>query len=238
MSTMDWVGSAPEASSAPERTAPAVCPATAPGVPVIRLLPAFSGLVRRTTLSVARVDLAVGPDLHGLVVAAQDGVAGGGDEVAGLVGGELAVARVAHAGVGLDGEEAVAVDGEVHRLARVLERLRRPVGDGVGHLHAGRLRADFGTGDGVGEEQLPERLLRRALALVARGRRVREVVGDLVLAQLLGEHPRGCDVKAAVHVGAASAPGSASLRSWIRSRSPPRCCGPSFPTCRCARVRR
>ena len=61
------------------------------------------------------------------------------------VDGELAVARVARALVGLDGEEAVAVDREVERLAGVLERLRREVGDGAGDLDGGASGVPIGA---------------------------------------------------------------------------------------------
>ena len=69
----------------------------------------------------------------------------------------------------------------------------------VVHLHRGRLRADRRAGRAVGEQQLAELALRGPVGLVAGRRRVREVVGDLVLPDLLGEHPGGGDVETTVH---------------------------------------
>ncbi len=84
---------------------------------------------RRLTTSSARGSTRPSrPTVSGLAAAAEDGVALGGHEPALRVGGELAVARVAGAAVGLDGEEALADDREVQRLAGVAGGLRREVG--------------------------------------------------------------------------------------------------------------
>ena len=139
MSTIACVGSAPEPSSAPERTWPAVWPATAPGVPVDEVVARLARVLQQHDVEPARVDLAVGADRDRRLSRPSTGSPVAVDEAALGVGGELAVARVARALVGLDGEEAVAVDGEVERLARVLERLGREVGDGAGDLDGGRL---------------------------------------------------------------------------------------------------
>ena len=62
---------------------------------------------------------------------------------------------------------------------------------------------------GVLQQQVGERLLLGAIGLVARRRRVGEVVGDLILAHHLGDHAGGGDVEPAFHafwrVGAAGA---------------------------------
>ena len=118
MSTIERAASAPEASSAPARTVPAAAPA---GVPVTSESPSLRGLVERHDAERARVDLAVGGG---------DRAAGGvehrvalrGHEPALGVERELAVARVAHALRGLDGEEALAGDREVERLAGLARR--------------------------------------------------------------------------------------------------------------------
>ena len=57
------------------------------------------------------------------------------------------------------------------------------------------------AGHGVREQQAsPNDCWVGAVGLVARRRRVGEVIGDLVLAHLLGEHAGGRDVEAAIHV--------------------------------------
>ena len=82
------------------------------------------GVVTAKTPSVRGSTLPSAPTRQRLAVAAEDRVAVSGRQPAVGVGRELAVARVARALGGLDGEEAVAVDREVQRLARLLERLR------------------------------------------------------------------------------------------------------------------
>ena len=54
-------------------------------------------------------------------------------------------------------------------------------------------------GLGVLEQHVGEARLRRAIGLVAGRRGVGEVVGDLILPHLLGEHARGGDVETAFH---------------------------------------
>ena len=66
-------------------------------------------------------------------------------------------------------------------------------------LHGGACEPTCWPVARVGEQQLAEGALRRAVGLVAGRRGVRQVVGDLVLADLLGEHARGGDVEATVH---------------------------------------
>ena len=171
------------------------------------------------------------PTAIGLAVAAEHRVAGGRGQPALDVGRELAVARVARALAGLDGEEAVAGDREVERVARLLQRLGRPVGDGAGDLDGGALGADRGAGHGVVEQKRAERPLRRAVGLVAGRRRVCEVVGDLVLAYLLGEHAGGRDVEPAIHVVSFIGADAPCLKRWTRSQSPRPCCAPRCRGC-------
>src|SRR4051794_15929670 len=158
------------------------------------------GVAQKHDVELAWIDGAVGADLDRPVVAAEHVIAGERDQLALVVGVELAVARVARALARLDGEEAVAGDAEVERLAGVLERLGRPVGDRAGDLHGRRLVTDGLARHRVLEQELTERLLRGAVGLVAGRGSVGEVVGDLVLASLLGEHAGGCEIKAAIHV--------------------------------------
>ena len=120
MSVIARVGSAPEPSSAPERTSPVPRP---PAVPVKRLSPLLRALFDGEDADVRLGHLAVGADRDRLAVLAEDRVVALVDEAAVGAGGELAVARVAHALRRLDGEEAVAGDREVEVLAGLLQRL-------------------------------------------------------------------------------------------------------------------
>ena len=139
MSTIERAGSAPELSSMPDWTVPVAAPAA---VPETSESPCLAGFVTLKTPMRPRVDRAVGGSRDRLVVGAQHGIAVGGHEPALGVERELAVARVAHALGGLDGEEAVAGDAEVERLAGLAQRAAGEVGDDLVDLHGGALRAD------------------------------------------------------------------------------------------------
>jgi len=108
--------------------------------------------------------------------------------------GSPCAARAAH------GEEAVAGDGEVQRLAGVAAGHRREVRHDLVGDGRRALTADARAGSGVGQHELAERALRRAIGLVPGRRGVRQVVGDLLLAELLGEHAGRRDVEATVHL--------------------------------------
>ena len=112
---------------------------------------------------------------------------------------ELPVAGVADALWRLDREEAVALDREVERFARFLHRAGRHVGVGLAERDALVDGADRRAALGVRHQHFAEAVLRRFIGLEARGRRVGEVVGELILADLLGDHPRGCYVEAEIH---------------------------------------
>ena len=94
--------------------------------------------------------------------------------------------------------------------------------------------------DGVREEQVPERLLRRAVGLVAGRRRVREVVGDLVLADLLGEHAGRGDVETTVHSVRSIGRDAASCEAMepVIAVAAAAAARPAARRARCARARR
>jgi hypothetical protein len=113
----------------------------------------------------------------------------------GVVHAQATVAGEAQAGLGLDGEEAVAVEGYVERVARGLDRALAEVArdavvqgepDGVVDLHVAGRPALFG-----GAEQ--------ALHLEARGVRIGDVVGHDVELAAQGHLPRQPDEGRVVH---------------------------------------
>ena len=88
--------------------------------------------------------------------------------------------------------------------------------------------ADGLAGRAVREQQVVERALRRAVGLVAGRRRIREVVRDLVLPDLLSEHSRRGDVEPAVHSDWSSAATRHPVgRGTGRLRTDACCCRPS-----------
>ena len=82
---------------------------------------------------------------------------------------------------------------------RLADRLRGEVGDLRVDLHAHAERADRLAALLVGEQHVAEGLLRRAVGLVARCRRVGEVVRYRVLALELSEHARRGDIETTLH---------------------------------------
>src|SRR3954453_2587710 len=101
-----------------------------------------AGLARvaqRDDVEAAWIDRAVRANGDRPAVAAQDRIAQRGDQAALRVGAELAVAGVRDAARGAHGEEALAGDREVQRLARVPGRLRREVGGDLVDLDRGAL---------------------------------------------------------------------------------------------------
>ena len=198
MSVIARVGSAPEPSSAPERTSPVPRP---PAVPVKRLSPALRGVGDGEDADAGRGDLAVGADRDRLAVLAEDGVAELVDEAAVGGGGELAVARVAHA---LRRSGRRRSRRRRSRSRGRLAGLRSGCGGEVGDLarrsgrrcRAARRSGRSGCSAGAGRRSCPG----RAVGLVARRRGVGEVVRDQVLARHLGDHARRGDVEPAFHV--------------------------------------
>ena len=73
----------------------------------------------------------------------------------------------------------------------------RPVGSKLAIDDSGRMSGS--VSGGCIEEHLVERSLGRTVWLVAGRRGVREIVGQLILTDLLGEHPGRCDVETGVH---------------------------------------
>ena len=123
-STIARAGSTPEPSSEPALDLARGLAAGLAGEVRVALLDRVAQVEER---DLGRVDGAVG-DRDGLAAHAEDLVAELVDEVALGVGREGAVARVAHALVGLHAEVAVARDREVERLAGLAQRLRAKVG--------------------------------------------------------------------------------------------------------------
>jgi hypothetical protein len=81
-----------------------------------------------------------------------------------------------------------------------VQRGRRKVGDDLPHPQAGGQGPDRLAGGCVGQQQRPEVLLGGVVGLVARRGGVGEIVGELVLADLLDKHPLRGDIEADVHV--------------------------------------
>ena len=197
MSTITLAASTPDASSDPCRTIALDLPVAAARVQVFALLERgrhFEDPER------GRGHAAVGSHLDLRAVLSEHRVAMGVGEDSLRGGRELPVARVADALGGLHGKEAGAGDREVERFACFLQRRRRHVGVRLAQRHALVNRADRGAALGVGEQDLAEVALGRAVGLVARGRAVSEVVRELALARLLGDHARGSDVETEVHL--------------------------------------
>ena len=115
MSVIVWMASTPDWLSSPCLTAPVARPAAAPREQVVALL---AGVVDVEDAERGWIDGALRADRDRLPVLAEDEVAVGIDELVAALEAELAVARVADAAGGLDGEVAGAGDAEVERLAR------------------------------------------------------------------------------------------------------------------------
>src|SRR5947199_15297 len=75
---------------------------------------------------------------------------------------------------------------------------------------------------GVGEQDVAEAPLRRAVGLVAGRRGVREIVRDLVLADHLSEHPRSGDVEPSLHAARVIGRAASSLNDVGRTGAPAR----------------
>jgi hypothetical protein len=127
------------------------------------------------------------------------------DEESGRGGRELPVARVANACRRPDREEAGSSDGEVERLVGLAQARRVEVRRDRVDPRAGVERADGLAGRRVLHQQRSEALLCRRVRLVAWRRCVGEVVGELVLPDLLSQHPLSGDVKARIHLPGCSA---------------------------------
>ena len=134
-------------------------------------------------------DAAAAGQVERLPVLAEHLVALRGDQEALRVGGERAVARVLHALVGLDGEEAGAADRHVERVLRPAEPVVGQVRLDRRDQRAGVERPDRGAGLGVREQHVAEGDLRENLALEAGVRRVRQIVRNDILSDLRREHP-------------------------------------------------
>ena len=93
-------------------------------------------------------------------------------------------------------------DREVERLAGLARgRGGRVGGHGVDLRRRARARRPICPVTEFARSMLAEAALGRAVGLVAGRRRVREVVGDLILADHLGQHPGRGDVEASLHLG-------------------------------------
>ena len=195
MSTIVRAESTPEPSSAPDCTVPVARPWA---VPAKRFVALLDGSRDVEDPKLAGVNRAAGRERDRRPALVEDRVSRRVDEAAARRCAELPVARVASAVRRADREETWTADREVQRLARRLDRGLADVCDLAGDLDAAVDRAG-GLAATTGEEHRPERALLELVGLVPGRRGVGEIVGELVLARLLDEHPRGGNGQTDVH---------------------------------------